>query len=113
MYDRICTDVKWKSTGPEKRIWWSEQEPGFKVFASRYGKNVIVDNYWFNLWSDVTRDTNANKPIMTSINGHMYVTIGYKIENGVNSLVCLTNYPDILQYIVFPSNIKMQSVVFY
>lgn len=115
LYDQICTDVNYNpATGSNL----DSVADGLRTWASRYGKTAEIDEYWLNSWSDVTRDIDANKPIMLEFERHAYLILGYKVENGTQYIYACTGWDTSpFQWLEFSGGVlgdmKMQSVNIY
>ena len=117
-YSQICRDVNFRN-GDGTRF--HDVANGIKKYANRAGYNCTVDIYMLNLWSDVTRDINANKVVLLNYYGneeattrHGYLVTGYRINNGVKQLRVETGLSDNPGgYIDFNSNMKMICVNIY
>lgn len=92
IYNQICTDVKWNTTGSNM----INVSNGLKTFCKRAGKTCDIDTYLLNLWSDVTRDIKANKPILLNAKDadHFMVVFGYRVYNGEQYLYVCTGLED-------------------
>lgn len=112
LYNQICTDCSY--TGAQG-ISLDTAANAIKTFVQRAGKTANINEYWLNLWSDVTRDIDADKPIIMSYNNHAYIVLGYKIEDGVKYLYVFTNWDNSpFQWIQYnQSGMDMQSVNIY
>lgn len=111
LYDIICTDVSYSVTSGTSL---NNVANGIKIFAKRSGKTAIIDKYWLNTWSDVTRDINANKPVMLSYNNHAWLILGYQESNGNKKLFVSTGWSnEPYAYLTFTSGMQMQSVNIY
>lgn len=113
MYDNLCNLLKFD---PNNGTYWKNQKPAIVSFASQYGRTAKVDNYWLNLWSDITRDIKANKPIILSVHsgntGHVTMIVGYYVQDGVKKVICLSGYNSeyLIEYVYNSSTFTMQSV---
>lgn len=111
LYDQICTDVSYST---EYGSNLNNVANGLKIFSSRAGKTCIVNKYWLNTWSDVTRDINADKVVMLGYSNHAYLILGYKVENDIQQLFVSTGWSDLpYQWLTFSSGMQMQSVYIY
>lgn len=88
IYNQICTDVQWSSSGTSM----VNAANGLTTFCNRAGKTCVIDDYWLDLWSDVTRDVTANKPILLNdvTQRHLMVIFGYEIIDNVKYLYVCT-----------------------
>lgn len=103
LFDQICTDCKWTTGGTSLHNVGNALE----TFCSRVGKTCVIDTYLLNMWSDVTRDINANKPILMSTDEHIYVILGYQIINSEKYLYVLSGLDgDTMTY----GNVKWKSI---
>ncbi|MDD2377200.1 MAG: C39 family peptidase [Clostridia bacterium] len=115
LYNQICIDVGYTTSSGSNLNGVAN---GLKTWANRYGKTAVVDKYWLNNWSDVTRDINANKPVMLGYEKHAYLIFGYKVENNVQYLFVFTGWNDVpYQWLKFEGGLggkmEMQSVNIY
>lgn len=118
MYDNLCNLL---SFDPNSGTEWSNADNAIKTFANQYGRTAKVDTYWLNLWSDITRDIDANKPILLNVptgnnKYHAVVIVGYYIENGQKKVICLSGYGEDRSWLTeynYSSNFKMKSVYIY
>lgn len=111
LYNQICADIGYSTSNGGNL---NGIATGLKAWSSRYGKTCVVDKYWLNTWSDVTRDINANKPVMLGYSNHAYLILGYKVENGVQQLFVATGWQNSpYQYLTFANGMQMQSVNIY
>lgn len=116
VYDQICSDCSY--TGASG-INLDTVARAIKTFSSRSGKTAVINEYWLNLWSDVTRDIDANKPIIMAYNSpnlnHAFLILGYKVENGTKYLYVFTNWSSSpFQWMEYnQSYMDMQSVNIY
>lgn len=84
-----------------------------------YNRSATVDNYWLNLWSDVTRDIGRNRPILLSTPEnagcwHMSLVLGYYVKGGTKILICLPVYPIPVYYeYVYDSSYRMSAINIY
>lgn len=107
------------SFDPNNGVAWENHTSAIKEFAKLYNKNATIDNYWLNLWSDVTRDIGRNRPILLStpeegIWCHRSLVLGYYVKGDTNILVCLPGYPMPVYYeYVYHSSYKMAAVNIY
>lgn len=89
------------------------------INVTRAGKTADVNEYWLNLWSDVTRDIDSNKPIIMAYNSpslnHAYIVLGYKTEDGIKYLYVFSNWASSpFQWLEYnQSYMDMQSVNIY
>lgn len=94
-YNAIVTEI-----GAEHAIAHQDGLNGLKDFCEDRGYLLSYDNYWFDLWSDFTRDVNNNKPIWVSVGvgeeGHSMMCVGYVIRyvdgKGTNYLRVATGW---------------------
>lgn len=81
---------------------------------SRTGHTCETNLYWLNLWSDVTRDIDANKLIVFSSKSqpHVYIGVGYSEER--KAIYAITNWDEVLMGWVPLSDAKtMYSINIY
>lgn len=113
IFNQICTDVNWDSGGTNAL----EVANGLTTFCNRAGKTCVLNKYALNLWSDVTRDIDANKPIIMGYDGHFYLVLGYVVKNNVKYLrVCAGTDNVMWAYVKFPGydgQTSMRSVNIY
>lgn len=115
LYNQICVDINYNTSQGSNL---DNIANGLRTWATRYGKTAIIDKYWLNSWSDVTRDIGANKPIMLSFSNHAYLVLGYKVENETQYLYTCTAWDTSpFQWLEFSGgtfgDMKMQSVNIY
>lgn len=115
LYDQICVDIGYDISRGSNLDGVAK---GLKTWASRYGKTAVIDEYWLNNWSDVTRDIDANKPVMLGYSGHAYLIFGYKVENNIQYLYVFTGWNNVpYQWLPFEGGafgkMQMQSVNIY
>ena len=116
LYNQICADCSY--TGASG-INLDTAATAIETFATRAGKTADIDEYWLNLWSDVTRDIDANKPIIMAYNSpslnHAYIVLGYKVEDGIKYLYVFSNWASSpFQWLEYnQSYMDMQSVNIY
>lgn len=87
---------------------------GLKKYVSRFGRTCKTNMYWLNLWSDVTRDIDANKLILFDVpkDKHVYIGVGY--NEYYESVYAITNWDDVLMKLVPLSDIHvMYSIDIY
>lgn len=112
LFNQICTDCKWSTNGTNM----INVSNGLKTFCKRAGKTCNINTYMLNLWSDVTRDIGANKPLLLAFDGHFYVVLGYAIINNVKYLFVLSGLDEgtlIYGNLEWQSGFRMRSVDIY
>lgn len=69
---------------------------GLKGVAKNLNTKVVVDEYWFDLWSDFVRDIDAGKSIYLGLNtkddGHALIVVGYRICENAKYLRVIDNW---------------------
>lgn len=113
IYNQICSDVSWTTSGTSM----ADTSNGLKIFCNRAGKTCDINTYLLNLWSDVTRDINANKPILCNDvdQRHTMVILGYAVVNNENYLyVCTGTDNPLTGFLKWgTNNLRMRSVNIY
>lgn len=89
IYNKVVAASGWDQFGDEGQTA-SAASNGIKKVVENAGYKYKSDTYWFNLWSDWTRDINNNYPVYTSVRGlkesdgswvevgHAIIAVGYR-----------------------------------
>lgn len=91
----------------------SELLDALDEYSDERGYSCSIDNYWWDLWSDFTRDIESHKPILlytssSAGTAHAQVVVGYQLyDNDAKYLQVLTGWSSNATFVKFkPSSLN-------
>ena len=98
IYENVLTVSGWDRQG-SSGMTMSEANSAMKKIAKAAGYSYSSDSYWFDLWSDWTRDIENGWPVYTSVRGmklntegawesvgHAVIAVGYRVYDDAKYL---------------------------
>lgn len=93
LFGMICGAMNFN---PDKGATNSQIYKALKSVVKHLNTKVVIDEYWFDLWSDFKRDIDAGKSIYFGINtkkdGHAMIAVGYRTCSNANYLRVIDNW---------------------
>lgn len=106
LYSSLWTHAGTNSSGSTSN---GSEAPAAVAYMSSKGYSISYDNYWFDYYSDFTRDADANKPMIFTYGadfggtpgGHAVFCVGYVTTTDYQYLQIADGWTSSLKYINF------------